>query len=47
MWFAFEQPPYGTFDAAEWAPSTASEADIRSSRPLFKSAPAISTLAKI
>jgi len=25
----FTQPPYGTFDAAEWAPSTASKADIR------------------
>jgi hypothetical protein len=24
----FTQPPYGTFDAAEWAPSTASKADI-------------------
>src|SRR4029453_6387722 len=24
----FTQPPYGTFDAAEWAPSTASIADI-------------------
>jgi hypothetical protein len=28
MWFAFTQPPYGTLDAAEWAPSTASLADI-------------------
>jgi hypothetical protein len=24
----FTQPPYGTIDAAEWAPSTASRADI-------------------
>ena len=24
----FTQPPYGTLDAAEWAPSTASSADI-------------------
>jgi hypothetical protein len=24
----FTQPPYGTLDAAEWAPSTASKADM-------------------
>src|SRR5262245_18486782 len=28
MWFASAKPPYGTLDAAEWAPSTASKADI-------------------
>jgi hypothetical protein len=28
MWFASTQPPYGTFDAAEWAPSTTSKADM-------------------
>ena len=28
MWFASAQPPYGTLDAAERAPSTASKADI-------------------
>src|SRR5262249_42704675 len=28
MWFAAAKPPYGTLDAAEWAPSTASKADI-------------------
>src|SRR5262249_31497453 len=27
MWFASAKPPYGTLDAAEWAPSTASKAD--------------------
>jgi hypothetical protein len=28
MWFASAKPPYGTLDAAEWAPSTASKADM-------------------
>src|SRR5262249_32795747 len=28
MWFASAKPPYGTLDAAEWPPSTASKADI-------------------
>jgi hypothetical protein len=27
----FTQPPYGTLDAAEWAPSTASKADMTAS----------------
>ncbi|MGA9197329.1 MAG: hypothetical protein WB037_19745, partial [Pseudolabrys sp.] len=29
MWFASAKPPYGTLDAAERAPSTASKADVR------------------
>src|SRR5262249_53029162 len=32
MWFASAKPPYGTLDAAEWAPSTASKADICSAK---------------
>jgi hypothetical protein len=29
MWFASAKPPYGTLDAAEWAPSTASKAEVK------------------
>ena len=32
MWFAFTQPPYGTLDASERAPSTASVADMCSAK---------------
>ena len=32
MWFASAQPPYGTLDAAERAPSTASKADMCSAK---------------
>ncbi|MGC2115213.1 MAG: hypothetical protein WA656_11860, partial [Pseudolabrys sp.] len=37
-----QQPRYGTFDAAEWAPSTASKADIKtlSGEPLLERGPA-------
>ena len=32
MWFASAKPPYGTLDAAERAPSTASKADMCSAK---------------
>src|SRR5262249_11616631 len=39
MWFASAKPPYGTLDAAEWAPSTASKADIRAAKSYVRFIP--------
>ena len=39
MWFASAKPPYGTLDAAERAPSTASKADMCSAKSHVRFAP--------
>jgi hypothetical protein len=41
MWFASAKPPYGTLDAAERAPSTASEADMCGAKRHVRFAPDI------
>src|SRR5262245_60355431 len=46
MWFASAKPPYGTLDAAEWAPSTASKADICAAKVMSALPPRATAKAK-
>ena len=42
-----QQPPYGTFDAAEWAPSTASVADMCSARARVRNGPKAAIVSRL